>query len=306
MRRFGGLAKRRTVVVDLWMQDEPLEYVERYFFTPDAIERSNAVWPIRLGRNVSKPDYHVGPRMTTYYSLHFVLEGAGTFVSGSQAYSLGRNDLFCLFPNRSHEYYTSKKQPLQLAWIAFDGRKAQQILEQCGISPDIPYLAGGIRPEARKLIGDFFASVRASGQEMTGFAKLGILYNLFDAVAVPAAKLAQENDGPANGWLQKGLDYLDMHYAEGITIRKAASYAGVDRAHFSRKFHSVYGLSPVRYLQRLKIDAAKRMLTETSFTPAEIALSVGYADLFSFSKAFKKCTGMTPNMFRKRSVSDVF
>lgn len=284
--------------MDPFLQDEPLEYAERYFFTPDATERSNAVWTLRLGRNVAKRDYYSGPRTTTYYSLHFVLEGAGTFVHDGRSYSLGRDDLFCLFPNRTSEYYTSEEQPLQLAWIAFDGRKAAHILEQFGIRPESPYRAGCVRPELRKRMDDFFALVRSEGQDLSGFAKLGMLYLVFDALTAPAAKRTSDNGQPADGWLQKGVDYLDMHYAEGITVQQAASYVGVDRAHFSRKFRSVYGLSPIRYLQQLKIEAAKRMLTETPFTLAEIALSVGYADLFSFSKAFKKLTGLPPNLYR--------
>ncbi|TNJ61593.1 AraC family transcriptional regulator [Paenibacillus hemerocallicola] len=276
-----------------------MEYVERYFFTPSVIEKSNAVWPIRLGQNVAKPHYHVGPRTTPYYSLHFVLEGAGTFIQDSKSYGLSQNDMFCLFPNRSHEYFTSVSQPLKMAWIAFDGKKALPILERLNIRPAAPYAPNAVRPGVRELLTRFFGLVQANGHNASDFAKLGILFQLFESLADPAAKTESSAGGPSVSWLAKGVDYLEMHYAEGITIEKVASFVGVDRAHFSRTFQSAYGTSPSKYLQSLKMSAARKMLGQTSCTLTEIALSVGYPDLFSFSRAFKKLNGISPGEFRK-------
>ncbi|GAA3401502.1 AraC family transcriptional regulator [Paenibacillus hodogayensis] len=281
------------------MQDEPMEYAERYFFTPTVLDKSNAVWPIRLGRNAAKPHYRIGPRTTTYYSLHFVLEGTGTFVQDNKSYALSPNDLFCLFPNRSHEYFTSAKHPLQMAWIAFDGKKALSILERLRISPASPYSQNAIRPEVRELLDVFFGLIQSRGRKASDLAKLSVLYNVFEALSHPDAGLENEPGEHSGSWLQKGADYLEMHYAEGITIEKVASFVGVDRAYFSRRFNAAYGTSPIKYLQSLKMKAALKMLEDTTCTLTEIALSVGYPDLFSFSKAFKKHFDRSPGEFRR-------
>lgn len=285
------------------MQDEPMEYVERYFFTPTAVEKSNAVWPIRLGQNEAKPHYHVGPRTTPYYSLHFVLDGEGAFTQDNKSYALQTNDLFCLFPGRPHEYFTSPRQPLKMAWIAFDGKKALPVLERLGIRPAVPYASNVIRAEARERLDDFFRLIRACGQRASDFAKLAVLFNVFAALADANGDAEKERGERSEHWLQKGVDYLEMHYAEGITIEKVASFVGVDRAHFSRRFRLAHGTSPIKYLQGVKMQAARDMLGESAYTLTEIALSVGYPDLFSFSKAFKKHFDMSPGEFR-RSVRD--
>lgn len=57
------------------MREDHHEYLEIYFFTPSEFEKSGAAWPIRLGHNIAKPNYHIGPRTSPYYYLLFVLEG---------------------------------------------------------------------------------------------------------------------------------------------------------------------------------------------------------------------------------------
>ncbi|TNJ66019.1 AraC family transcriptional regulator [Paenibacillus hemerocallicola] len=287
------------------MQEELMEYAERYFFTPTAFEKAGAVWPIRLGRNVAKPHYRIGPRTTTYYSLHFVLEGTGTYIQDNRSYDLQRNDLFCLFPNRSHEYFTSDNHPLQMAWIAFDGKKALSILERLGMGPAVPFVRNAIRPGVRELIDAFFDLIRAHGRKASDFAKLIAFYSVFEALSENPAMQEKGSGESSGGWLQKGVEYLEMHYAEGITIEKAASFVGVDRAYFSRKFNAAYGMSPIKYLQNLKMKAACTMLADTAYTLTEIAFSVGYHDLFSFSKAFKKHFHMSPSEFRQSDPSSM-
>lgn len=92
-----------------------------------------------------------------------------------------------------------------------------------------------------------------------------------------------------------------MDFAEGITIKEISNYAGGDRTHFGKSFRKAYGMSPVQYLQQLKMNAAKTLLKETEHKLSEIAHSVGYPDLFTYSKAFKKYVGMPPNQYRHKN-----
>lgn len=91
-----------------------------------------------------------------------------------------------------------------------------------------------------------------------------------------------------------------MHYCDRITIEQIAEHVGVDRAHFSRKFHAAFLISPVKYVQHLKIGEAKRLLEQTTYNLSIIAQSIGYTDMSTFSKAFKKTAGITPREYRFR------
>jgi AraC-like DNA-binding protein len=288
------------------MQEEPLEYTERHYFTPTPLEKSGPIWPVRLGRNIAKRNYHAGPKVTTYFSLHFVDKGEGSFIQSNQKHSLRQGDAFCLFPSIPHEYYTSKESPLHMTWIAVDGIQAARVLERAGLSPSTPYRRAALEPSIASLLNRFFEVVHETDSTYGDMARLGMLYQMFDALSLKGNESKPASgDAQINSWLQKGLDYLEMHYADGIRIEKVAEFIGVDRGYFSRKFQEAYGMTPIKYLQLLKLKEAKRMLESTEYKLSEIALSVGYPDQFSFSKSFKKHFNVSPISIRREQAPNV-
>lgn len=70
------------------------------------------------------------------------------------------------------------------------------------------------------------------------------------------------------------------------------------RNHCTKQFRRTYGMTPNEFLQELKMREAQTLLTQTAHTLSEIAQSLGYPDLFAFSKAFKKRLGTAPTQYR--------
>lgn len=70
--------------------------------------------------------------------------------------------------------------------------------------------------------------------------------------------------------------------------------------HLSRIFHAEYGISPMKYVQALRIDQAKLLLQDTSLSISEIAYRVGMNDAGYFSRLFRKVAGLSPSEFRER------
>ncbi|MGF7034697.1 AraC-like DNA-binding protein [Paenibacillus mucilaginosus] len=284
------------------LREDHHEFLEIYHFTPSEFEKSGPAWPIRIGYNEAKANYHIGPRTTPYHYLLVILDGRGTFHQAGQTYSLRPGDLFCLFPQVTHEYYTAADEPLRKIFFAFDGPGARSLLARLGLREDQPHAAGAAVKEAVKLLWTFLdRSSRGAGQtgeRMTDLARLHYLHGVFDLLSAPTAGTRQSGLRGESAWLQRGKEYLEMHYADGITVERAADYVGVERTHFSKRFRHTYGLPPVQYLQELKMREARHLLEHTGYTLSEIAHSVGYPDLFSFSKAFKKWTGQPPKTYR--------
>jgi len=94
-----------------------------------------------------------------------------------------------------------------------------------------------------------------------------------------------------------GKLYLDEHFPESFHIAGVAKAAGMSEYHFYRVFKAVYRISPYQYVLKKRIDLAKTYLRRGNCTLSEVALQTGFADLFSFSKAFKKYTGVAPSQF---------
>lgn len=279
------------------MREDHHEYLEIYFFTPSEFEKSTAAWPIRLGSNIAKPNYRIGPRISPYYYLIFVLEGEGTLIQGNRTFPLRKNDMFCLFPQVTHEYFTNPDAPLHKAFFAFDGKQALQLLNRIGLQPQSPHMPNALTSAVIEKLWDFFDLNLNPNRQNTDLARLTVFYQIFDLLTLNADS-SRGIDGCSPSWLQKGMEYLDIHFAEGITIESVAEYVGVDRSHFTKTFQKAYGMPPMKYVQQLKVNEARLLLKQTDFKLSEIAQSVGYPDLFTFSKAFKKAAGISPSTYR--------
>ena len=75
--------------------------------------------------------------------------------------------------------------------------------------------------------------------------------------------------------------------------------------HFCRAFKKAFGLPPMAYQQQLRTQAAATLLRETPLRIGEIARRTGYSDVYAFSKAFRRNTGLSFRAFR-RSTSEPF
>jgi AraC-like DNA-binding protein len=104
--------------------------------------------------------------------------------------------------------------------------------------------------------------------------------------------------------LRRVRDFIDREYAQPLDISAMARIAFMSSAHFSRRFHAVYGESPYSYLLTRRIERAKNLLRQgESVTDACIA--VGYLSLGSFSSRFTEVVGESPSQYRERDHADL-
>lgn len=76
--------------------------------------------------------------------------------------------------------------------------------------------------------------------------------------------------------------------------------SGLAERTFKRRFTEATGFSPIDYVQRLRIEDAKRRLERTEASAEAISWEVGYEDAAFFRRLFKRVTGMTPGAYRRR------
>jgi AraC-like DNA-binding protein len=96
------------------------------------------------------------------------------------------------------------------------------------------------------------------------------------------------------------LDYLHKNYATPITLADLVKRSRISQAHFERRFSKILGCSPIEYLVRVRIRAARDLLEQTDRTITDIALAVGFYDHSHFTKTFKQLLSCTPFHYRKR------
>lgn len=101
--------------------------------------------------------------------------------------------------------------------------------------------------------------------------------------------------------ISEGEKYLEENlYSEKLSIRAIAKSANISEVYFRKLFKEKHGMSPLHYINEMRIKKAKDMLIEEEImTIQDISSACGFLDIYSFSRAFKKHVGVSPRQFRK-------
>jgi AraC family transcriptional regulator len=98
--------------------------------------------------------------------------------------------------------------------------------------------------------------------------------------------------------LRRVLDAMHAGLAEPFDLGRLAALAELSAFHFSRVFKQATGMSPSRYFVRLRMDEARRLLSDTTMSVLDIGLAVGYASPSHFAQVFRESTGTAPSAWR--------
>lgn len=100
--------------------------------------------------------------------------------------------------------------------------------------------------------------------------------------------------------IMEAQSYIENNVAEKISFDELAASLGIGRRNFDRRFVKATFNTPLEYWQRVKMEAAKKMLETTRMTVQEVMYEVGYADLRAFRKIFRRFTLLSPIDYRNR------
>jgi len=106
--------------------------------------------------------------------------------------------------------------------------------------------------------------------------------------------------------LNYAKDYIYSCYMQDISLDKLAAVACMNNAYFLREFKKYFGLTPYQCIIFQRLKAAKKMLETTSYTVSEICFAVGYLDVTSFTKLFKKNFCSTPAEYQSNNIKKSF
>lgn len=100
--------------------------------------------------------------------------------------------------------------------------------------------------------------------------------------------------------IKKAQEYIESNVSQKISVEQLAGLFLISRRNFERRFKKATANTPVEYLQRVKIEAAKKSLEAGRENINEVMYAVGYSDRKAFRTVFKKVTGLSPLDYRKR------
>lgn len=125
---------------------------------------------------------------------------------------------------------------------------------------------------------------------------LSILYNIIAQIQSISAQ-NQTNQKPYQK-IVDAVQFIEENIFKcSLNITDLAAMCGMSASYFRQNFISIYGVSPKKYINSIRINHAKNLLLSQYYSVTEISEMVGYSDIYAFCKAFKKFTGLTPTEF---------
>ena len=236
--------------------------------------------PVQFGSESCSPGHFFGPSVRTHWLLHYVVYGFGTFVRDGVSRAVKPGDIFVIPPYEETYYEADVKNPWRYIWIGFTAEE------------DVPPLLKNAIihcPEAGSLFEDMLRCGKLeNGRSAFLCAKIWELFSIL-----------LEEGGTSADYVEKALSYMNAEYINDITVQQIAESLGLNRSYFSELFSRQMGVSPQKYLINLRLERAAELLTVYGESPATAGLSVGYPDIYHFSKIFKKHFGLSPRNYQQ-------
>ncbi|MFH1512553.1 MAG: AraC family transcriptional regulator [Bacillota bacterium] len=218
-----------------------------------------------------------------YCRVYYVLGGKVQYEDGQRQAALRPGWLY-IFPSASpYRMRQDAADPLHCTFMHIDLSPAPvAALIECPVEEN---------PILKHLLLALSAAIGAKDRQL-----VHALAEVFELYAVEHGLVAP----PAHS-LSEALLYIADHIGEAITLSRLSAIAGYNGQYFIRLFRQSIGVTPYQYIISHRLQAAKKLLAKNE-SITRVADQTGYRDIKSFSRAFKKCFGMTPSAFRKNSV----
>ncbi len=225
------------------------------------------------------------------YDYHILLMNSGTceVLHKDKLYALTAGNLVIYAPNEKQQY-TFRSESTTL-WCHFNGTIIKELLESCDVTSGVYFL------NSNKIIFEAYSNViqrfHQPGRERFANASLlELIYSISNSVTHPAQKDQREEI------VLPILAYINANYNKQISLDELAKLSGYSKSRFSHIFSEITGVTPMKYLNDIRLKVSCEMLSSTDYHIADIAFSCGFNDPLYYSKMFKNKYNVTPTQYR--------
>lgn len=264
-----------------------------------------------------KNDFPIQMHSHEFYEINVITEGTGRHYIENNSFSITSGDFFIIPPNVRHGY--SEKSNLDIFHIILSDRFFAKYRDELRSIHGFSLLFN-IEPRLRaKSNLKIFPNISAS-DFMFFLSEIGKLYKLNQSVesmnetekCIKTLNLICEfahivtskeySDGARSfadiRQITKVLSYIDNNYNYKITLSDLCKLCNMSRSTLLNQFHALCNCSPAEYIHSVRIDNARKLLTESELSIATIAQECGFYDSSHFTKAFFQKTNMLPKDYR--------
>ncbi len=243
-----------------------------------------------IGSFQCSPSYSYGPSIRTRTIIHYIHSGKGILSLNEKKYEIGPGQAFIIPEGVSAYYEADHYDPWHYSWLHISGPMLNSVLEQAGLDLENPvYTPSQPCPQIDDAI---FAIIKNYEQPFFTIGKVYEIFNCF--VSYSSSKKEIEIDNQIS-YVKNTIRFIRYKYSINIKVEDIADALGVNRSYLSRLFKEATGSTIQDYLLRYRMNEATKLLTNPDNSVSYVAFAVGYNDAFTFSKAYKRYTGISPS-----------
>ena len=237
------------------------------------------------------------------FILHFISDGIGYVEDKGELISLSEGEVFLIEPGRHVHYYADADRPWSYMWVGFRGIKASAYLQYAGYNSDNRFgqmeNIARVQSYIRQIITN--RAYTYSNELRRNSALLQILALLIDSSGHP---VRFRHELPRQHYIELAKKYVEDNYKHEVKVSDIAQRIGIDRSYLTQLFKEVLHISPQEYILYYRLDRAALLLYDPTMKISAIAHEVGYQDVASFSRTFKRVKGMTPSDYRRQLIAE--
>jgi AraC-like DNA-binding protein len=226
------------------------------------------------------------------FDLWYVWTGLGQFRHHNQTYPITPGSAFCLRPRQAYHAQHDPRNRLGVCYLHFSfTRKPRDLPPFHVVLEEVAYFETVLRRAVDLNLTDS----PAAKSEAALLASSVLLAMTRQSHRTPSSPSAREHADR----LLPLIRSIRENPAEAPSVSEMATQTGYSPDHFTRIFESVAGARPKEFVIRARIERATQLLTESALSIDQIARTLGYPDIFTFSRQFKKRMGRPPTAWRK-------
>lgn len=242
------------------------------------------------------------------YEVHYFLSGDGRFENGGSRYHLAPGELFLTPPGMIHAVETGElHRPVSYYAVLFSldtGNPLRELLDERQFIATFPRHVGSRHRVLFEGLTNRFANASQARHNAGVHMLQALLWDLTaDAGGADGENHRSGNSGDApeyNIHVDRAVQLFERHVAEPISVASMAHKLEISQAHLTRLFDRHFGISPLQYYRRLRMEVAASRLINSTASVKEIAWELGYSNPFHFSRSFKRFAEMSPVEYRRQ------
>ena len=297
------------------MENKLPDNCELYFYHKDIFNDEDTV------KVFVEYDYEIPMHQQEFYEINVVTKGNGIHFIGDNKINVKVGDVFIVPPNVSQGYIGGKgfdvfhitmsdnfirKYMTDLEQLPnyFTLFAAEPIMRASTREPLYLSLNEEQYKEMKVIIDYLLKFANNKHDSVSDLSRISLTIYFISTLCKIYSENQDTNDlitSSEDTHFMNSLSYIHANYNKKITIENLCEIAFLSRSTYIRKFKTICKMPPALYIMSLRLEAAKRMLTNTSYSISEIAYKTGFVDASHFTRTFEDEYNLTPTSYRKQN-----